>query len=184
MAQVPPRSDQQAGTLPVPRNCSEGKSIHNTCYRRRATLPISLWSVAVICLSSLSTIMGGGGPPPFRTLWTTQLYRRQDKPTKLGIDLIPTPLERSPGRFGKISVNTATSNGQVLLHSVWSKTSMSPTSCSSEESGLDLLQGCPLVVHHRLHGSSSNHAPSSIRQLPNESPLLRDHSCLPLSTRQ
>ena len=116
VAQVSPRSDKQAGTLPVPRNCREGISIHNTCYRRRATLPISLWSLAVIYLSSLSTIMGGGGPPPFQTLWTTQLHRRQDKCTKLGIDLIPTPLERSLGRFGQVSVNTTTSNGQVLLH--------------------------------------------------------------------
>ena len=116
MVQVPPRSDKQVGTLPIPKNCSEGISIHNTSYRRWATLPISLWSVSIICLSSLSTIMGDGGPPPFWTLWTTQSYRRQDRSAKLGIDLIPTPLEGSPGRYGQVLVNTTTSNRQVLLH--------------------------------------------------------------------
>ena len=158
VAQLSSRSNKQAGMLPVPGNCSEGISIHNTSYRRRVTLPISLWSVFVICLSSLSTIMGGGGPPPFQTLWTTQSHRRQDTSAKLGTDLVPTTLERSPGRYGQVLVNTTTSNGQVLLHLVWSKTSILPTSCSSKESGLDLLQGCPLVVHHCLHAYIVNHA--------------------------
>ena len=139
VAQVPPRSDKHGGTLPVPRNYSEGIPIHDTSYWCQATLPISLWSIFVICLSSLSTIMGGGGPPPFWTLWTTQLHRRQDRSAKLGTNPSQTSLERSPRRYGQVSVNTATSNGQVLLDRVWSKTSMLPASYSSEESGLDVL---------------------------------------------
>ena len=76
------------------------------------------------------------------------------------------------------------SNGQVLLYWVWSKTSMLPTSYSSEDSGLDLLQSCPPIVHHCLHGYTSNHAPSSIKTTAHGSQILKDHSCLPLSTEE